>query len=126
MRADLALPDPVLDRLGKLAHQAQPSADPAAAAIKAPGQFLQGQPEAPMQLLDQPALLQRRLDRSRPHQPIHDQGVRLTELPQESPHGVLAQPAQGPHTLVAVDDHVAVAIPGLDHDDRDLLADLGK
>jgi len=126
VRVQLAATHPLLDLLRELAHQTQPPADPAATAIESPGQLLQRKLEAPVKLAQQPALLDRAVRRSCPHQPIDHQRFGLGKLPGQGPDRIPAQATQAPDSLVAVDDDEAIVAVALDHHDRHLLAQIGQ
>jgi hypothetical protein len=61
LRQNLALAHHLLDRFRQNLHQRQPPRYPAHAAIESPRQLIQPVIEAPFQLRQQPADLQRRL-----------------------------------------------------------------
>jgi len=122
MRHDLSAAHPLLDRIRQLPHQRQPAAHPAHAAVEAPGQLVLAQPEAPLQLVEQPSLLERRLVARRAHLVTQHQRLRLPELQPRRQHRVAHQLPQTPHALVAVDHHRPRRRRVRHHHDRYLLA----
>lgn len=123
---NLALPHVLLNRCGELLHQAQPPGHPARTAVEAPGQGLQIQAKAAVQLREQPALFERRLRFGLAQRAVEDQGFRLVHRPHRGLDRVATQSPQGAHTLVAVDHHEAAPLARRHHHDRDLLAPLGQ
>ena len=119
------LPDQLLHRLRQLPDQSQATRNPARAAVKLPGQLLLAVAEARVELTQQPSLLQRRLRLRRAQGACEQQRLGLAHLPHRRGDGVLAQPPQCPHPLVAVDhdELVRFARAGRHHD-RHLLPPL--
>ena len=125
VRHQLAATHTLLNLFRKLSHQAEPPADPTAAAVESTRQLFGRKLEAPVKLSQQPALLDRAVRRSCPHRPIDDQRFRLLELPGQRPDRVLPQAPKGTDSLVAINDDEAITAV-VDHDDRHLLAGLGQ
>lgn len=124
---DLALPHVFLNAGRELLHQAQPPRHPARTAVEAPGQRLQIQTKAAMQLREQPALLERRLRFGLAQRAVEHQGFRLVHRPDRGHDGVATQAPKGAHALVPVDHHEAARLLECrHHHDRDLLASLGQ
>jgi hypothetical protein len=124
--ADLAQTHPLLNRLRQLLHQGQPARDPAQAAIETLRQSREVQTKRPPQLAQQPALLQRRLRFRLAQRAAEQEGPAFAQSPDRGQDRVAAQAAQGTQALVAVDHHEATGFVRRDHDDRNLLAVLGK
>lgn len=126
MGADLALAHPLLDGLGQILDQPQPSRHPARAAIETSGQGLQVQAEATVQLGEKPALFEGRLRLRTAQRTVEDQSLDLAQRPHRRGHRVAAQTTQRAHPLVPVDHHIPARLArGHDHD-RHLLAPLGQ
>jgi len=82
VRRDLALAHLLLDGLRQKFHQRQAPRYPAHAAIKAPRQLLQTVAEAPLHLLEQPALFQRRLLLGETQRALQQQRLGLAHRPE--------------------------------------------
>lgn len=114
----------LLNLFGQLPHQTQTPADPAATVIETSGQLIQGKLETLVKLAQQPPLLDRAGRRTGPHRSIQHQRIGFRQLPAQRSDRVPAQPPQGAHALVAIDDDDPVVAD--DHHDRDLLTQLGQ
>ena len=127
MRRDLALAHLLLDGLWQKIDQSQPPRHPTGAAIEAARQFLQSIAEALLHLLQQPALLQRRLVRGETERAIQQQSLGLTHRPDHRFHRVPAQLLERRDPLVAVDHQVPVGLAcGGHHHDGRLLAGVSQ
>lgn len=122
--ANRTLPDQLLDRHRQSLHQAQPARHPARAAVETLRQPFQVQPEAALQLGEQPALLERRLRLRLPQRAVQQQCLGLAQRPHRGDHDIAVQKPQRAQPLVPVDHHVATRLARRDHDDRHLLATL--
>ena len=89
VRHDVALTHPLLDRVGQLSHQRQAPADPAHRAVEAARQMVLGQPEALLQLVEKPGLLEGRLAVAGLPQSADHQRLRLVQLQPRGEHRVL-------------------------------------
>ena len=107
-------------------HQSQPTAHPAPAPVEALPKLLHRHPEAVAQLGEQPPLLERSGPVPAPHVPLEDQRLRLAEVPDHRPDRVAPKPAERPHALVPVHQHVRDAFTNGHHHHRHLLARLGQ
>lgn len=127
VRGDLSLAHLLLDRLRQDLHERQPARDPAHIAIEAPGQRVQVIAEAPFELGQEPALLERRLLLCQAQRSLQHQRFGLAHWPDHRVDRVPAQLPQSRDALEAVDDQIVVRLIGHgDHHDRRLLARLGQ
>lgn len=124
--ADLALADSLLHRLGELLDQAHTPRDPAHTAIESPGQSLKVHPEAPVQLAEQPSLLERRFRLGLAQRTAEYERLDLAHRPHRGLDRVAAQTAQRAYALVTVDHHEAARFRRSDYYDRYLLAMVGQ
>lgn len=120
LRRDPAFADLLLDRFRQQFHQRQPARHPSRAAVEAPRQLLERAAQPALHLLQQPALLQRRLRLAHAQRPLQHQRVGFAHLPDDGVDRVEAQLLQRGDALVAVDDQIAAF--AFDDDDRGLLA----
>jgi hypothetical protein len=122
LRRDLPCSHLLLERCGQNLHQREPPRHPAHAAIESSRQLVQPVAEALLQLRQQPAHLQRRLVFGDAQRAVQQHGLRLAHRPHHCFHRVPAQLFQRRHSLIAVDDHVAVGMAfGCYHHDGRLL-----
>jgi len=107
-------------------HQAEASRNPARAAVEPIGQLLQTEPEAPLQLCKQPALLDRRARLGCPHRVLEHQSLGLVKIPYGRLDLVVPELAHRVYRLETVDHDIAPHLLRR-HDDYDgyLLTSLG-
>lgn len=120
LRRDPAFAHLLLDRLRQRLHQRQAARHPRGAAVEAPGQFLDRAAQPALHLLQQPALLQRRLRLAHAQRPLQHQRVGFAHFPNHGLDRVAAQLLKRGDALVAVDDQIAAF--AFDDDDWGLLA----
>jgi hypothetical protein len=121
---EAAGPDLAVDRVGQVAHQRESARHPARGLVKPARQLGEREPEARLERIEHPALLERADRIGGAHELLEDQRLGFVDLPAQRPHPILGQPDEGPQTLVAIDQNEAVA-GGHDHD-RQQLAVLGE
>lgn len=121
---EAAGPDRAVDRFGQIAHHREPARDPARGLVKPTRQIGEREPEAGLQRVERPALLERADGIRGAHELLEDQRLRFVDLPAQGPHRVLGQPDQRAQAFVAIDQNEPLV--GGDHDDRELLAVLGE
>ena len=127
VRNELSAKHPLLDRLGQVPDQAEAPAHPARAAVEPPGQFVQGEREAQVQLPQPQPLLEGALLRARTHQPSQKKSLGLVQLPAGGPQRVEPEPVHRAGPLVAVHDDVPLGfVRRGHHHDRHLLSVLGQ
>lgn len=114
-------PDELLDFHRKLPDQSQPAGDPAHGAAELHRQFGQVHAETAGKFSQQPALFQSGLTIRDPHGSHRQECFGRSHVPDQRLDGVLAQPPNGPHPDVSVNEGVLPLRPGHDND-RDLLA----
>ena len=107
LSGNLTSTDRLLNRDGKLAHQAQSPRHPAGAFEKSSRQLFLAPAELALKLGEQPPLLKRRGARAVGHLPLQHQRLGRLHLPNQSRDRVAVQAAQSCNALVPVDHHVA-------------------
>jgi hypothetical protein len=124
LRRDLALAHLLLDGFRQDLHQRQPPRHPAHATIEPARQLIEAIAEAPLQLRQQPAHLQRGLVFAQPQRAVQQHGRGFAHRPYHRFHRVPAQLLQRCDPLIAVDDHVTIrrALRRYHHDGRLLSA----
>ena len=123
VRSDLPSTNLFLDGLGQLSNQCQPARDPRHAPVEAAREIIKAEPKAAMQLGQKPALLKRGFSFRCAQGSIQYQCLGFIHVPDCGAHCVLAQAAQRPNPLIAVDDQETVGFLGQRNDhDRNLLA----
>ena len=124
---DFALTHLLLDRFRQNLHQRQPARYPTHAAIQPARQLVEPVIEAPLQLCQEPAHLQRGLVFGETQRAVQQHGRNLAHRPYHRFCRVPAQLLQSRDPLIAVDDYVTVrpAFRRNYHDGR-LLAGLGQ
>ena len=127
LRQNLAIAHLLLDRFRQNLHQRQPPRYPAHAAIEPARQLIEAVAEAPLQLGQQPAHLQRGLVFGQPQRAVQQHCRGLAHRPYHRFHRVPAQLLQRRDPLIAINDHetVRLAFGRYNHDGR-LLAALGQ
>ena len=127
LRQNLALAHLLLDRFRQNLRQRQPPRYPAHAAVEPARQLTEAIAEAPLQLRQQPAHLQRGLVFGQSQRAVQQHRRGLFHRPHHDFHCVPAQLLQRRDPLIAVDDDVAVRLVfGLYCHDRRLLAHFGQ
>jgi hypothetical protein len=121
VRGDLTAKDSSLDRFRKVADQREPPAHPAHASIETPGEILERQVEAQVQLAQPQPLLERRLLGGGPHQSAEQQRVGFFQVPAGGPDHVATEALHRPDPLVPVHDDEALGLLRGHHHDRHLL-----
>jgi hypothetical protein len=104
---NLTSTDGLLNREGKLDHQAQTPRYPADTFEESPRELFLAPAELALELGEQPPLLERRGARAICHLPLQHQRLGRLHLPHQSLDRVAVQTAQSLNALVTVDDHVA-------------------
>lgn len=127
VRPDFPAADLLLDGVGQLTNQCQAARDPRHAPVEAPGEIVQTESKAAMQLGQQPSLFERRFCFGCSQGPIQYQRLSLVHIPDCSAHGVLAETLQRSNPLVAVDDQESVRLVSQSNDyDGNLLTPFGE
>jgi hypothetical protein len=116
LRRDLPFAHLVLNSLRQKLHQCQPPRDPRHAAIEPSCELIQAVAETLLQLLQQPAHLQRGFVFGKAQRTIQQHGRGLAHRPYHRFHCVPAQLLQRRDPLVAVDDHVPIRLVFSRHD----------
>ena len=124
LRRDLPFAHLLLNSLRQKLHQCQPPRHPRHAAIEPSCELIQAVAETLLQLLKQPAHLQRGFVFGKAQQTVQQHGRGLAHGPYHRFHCVPAQLLQRGDPLIAVDDHVPIrrAFSRHDHNRRLLTA----
>ena len=93
MRRQLPALHMLLDRRRQFAHEGQPPAHPARGSREAPAELLQRLLEPDVELVQQPALLERRHAVTGAHEPIEDQRLGFAQIPARGADEILPEPA---------------------------------
>jgi len=127
VRGQFAFTHLLLHALGQQLHQRQPPQYPTPAAVEAPRQFVGRVSVTLLHLLQQPALLERRLRLGHALRTVQQQRLGLAHRPGNGGHGIAAQLLQRGEALVAVDDQIPIRSAGEGHDDDGrLLSGVGQ
>jgi hypothetical protein len=110
VRSDFPEPYELLDGLWQLAYQSQAARNPRHAPVKPPRKIFQAEPEAAMQLGQQPALFERRFSFRRALGPVQYQGFSFVHVPNRGAHHIVPEALKCPDPLVAVDDQEPVRL----------------
>ena len=95
--------DLAVDRFGQIAHQGQPARDPTRGLVKPPREIGERQPEAGLEPVEHPPLLQRADGIGSAHELLEDYRLGFVKLPVQHSHRVLGEPREGAQPLVAID-----------------------
>jgi hypothetical protein len=127
VRADFSQAHVLLHRVRQVAHQRQPARDPGHAPVETPGEVLQVQAKAAMQLRKQPPLFKCRFSFRSAQGSVQDECFGFVHIPNRGAHRIVPETLQRPDSLETIDYQKSVRFPGqADHNNGDLLAVFGK